>query len=272
MTEKSRPRGSSPVLLESLEQMATIRQPCQGVRQRNRGDLPVHGLEPRVRLAQPLGLALELVLQGHDAPCAAQACLELAPHDRLGDVIVGAGIERLDQLPLVIAGRQHDGVSHRTRGRTAHRAAQPDAVESGHQQIGDENVGPSRAEHGEGLDAVDGGLDFESHRHQQPRQRQSLGFHVFRDQHAQTRFRRRGGDAIAHRDRIAGRCTRRRLCRRRGGLVLQREQIRYRDIAGLDVQISTPVVPRCQHVRENDLDLLAIETEPFEPRCKSFGR
>jgi hypothetical protein len=81
-----------------------------------------------------------------------------------------------------------------------------------------------------------------------------------------------GGGAIAHRDRIAGRCTRRRLCRRRGGLVLQREQIRYRDIAGFHVQISTPVAPRCQHVRENDLDLLAIETEPFEPRCKSFGR
>jgi hypothetical protein len=174
-------------------------------------------------------------------------------------IIVGAGIERLDQVPLVIAGRQHDGVSHRTRGRTAHRAAQPDAVESGHQQIGDENVDRALSHHLERRLAVGHRADLETLRLQQPRHADALRLGVLGEHHAQLRSLAAG--------RGLGR-TDPRLRRRLA--VVERQQFRGGRVAGLDVELDAPLAPRRDDLLEQRLEARPLDREALQQRAEAL--
>ena len=62
---------------------------------------------------------------------------QLLNAERLGHVVVGAGIERLDLGPLLITHRQHDDGGRRL---AAYPAAQLYAAHARHHQIGDDQV------------------------------------------------------------------------------------------------------------------------------------
>ena len=71
------------------------------------------------------------------AEIGADARQEFLHAERLGDVIVGARIQRLNLSPLLTAHREHDDGNLRLRPQMA---AQFQAVHVGHGQVGDDHI------------------------------------------------------------------------------------------------------------------------------------
>src|SRR5271165_2216247 len=75
---------------------------------------------------------------GRAAQRSANAGQQFATAERLGDVVIGSGIQRLDLAALLAANREHDD---RDLRNFAELAAQLDAVHVRHSEVGDHQVG-----------------------------------------------------------------------------------------------------------------------------------
>ena len=90
-----------------------------------------------VRAAQ-FGHALgELLLQRGDAHPDVDAGAQLVEIDRLGHVVIGAGVETGDEIGAAIARRQQQDVQTIEARRRPHAPAQFDSIELGHRPIDD---------------------------------------------------------------------------------------------------------------------------------------
>ncbi len=93
---------------------------------------------------------------GRTAKMGAHAGEELLNAERLGDVVVGAGIEGLHFGVLLIAhGEDEDGCA----GFAANRAGEINAGHAGHHQVGDDEVGVPFFKETEGFLGIVGGAD-----------------------------------------------------------------------------------------------------------------
>ena len=98
---------------------------------------------------------------------ALRSAAQMRPHPRqqllnaewLGDVVVGAGIERFHLRPLVLANRQNQ---HRRRATRADGAADIDAAHARHHQVGDHQVGRPVAKDAQALLGIVGGAHIVS--------------------------------------------------------------------------------------------------------------
>ncbi len=121
-------------LVEPLLQMAAV------VDRRQRIGLR-HVPQPLVRLEQlPLAL-LERVLQSFDAQHRLHARLELGEIDRLGDVVVGAGLEPFDLALGRVERRLHDDRDEGQGIASFHPPRDLDPVDLGHHDVEQDEIG-----------------------------------------------------------------------------------------------------------------------------------
>ena len=109
------------------------------------GDLRRHALLERgVPLLDFVGQRLDRVVQALDAQHRAHARGERRMVDRLGQVLVAAGLEPGDHVLRVGHRGDHDDRRERERGVGAQPPADLDAVELGHHDVEQDQVGLSR--------------------------------------------------------------------------------------------------------------------------------
>ena len=84
----------------------------------------------------------------------AQPGQQLLERERLGEVVVGAGVEPLDPVADRVAGGEHE--DRQVVARRAERAGRLDAVEPRHHHVDHDRVGRDAADAGERLGAVAG--------------------------------------------------------------------------------------------------------------------
>ena len=103
-------------------------------------------------LAQLLARGNELMLQLHDARPRPHPGAKLPGVERLGDVVVRAGVEAGDDVLVLIVCCQQDGVDVAAVGETPDRAAHLEPVRLGHRPVDDGQAGAVGA--GELLDRL----------------------------------------------------------------------------------------------------------------------
>ena len=119
----------------------------------------------------------------HDpAQQRAQPGQQLLQGERLGEVVVGAGVETLDPVADGVAGGEHQD-RHVVAGR-AQRPGRLDAVEPRHHHVHHDDVGVLAPTRDQGLGAVGGQRDLVAVELQRPAQRVAHGLVVVDDEHA----------------------------------------------------------------------------------------
>ena len=83
-------------------------------------------------------------------------CQQFIHAERFRDVVISAGIERLDLRALLVSYRKHDDGNSRLRSKMA---AKLDTVHVGHPKVGDHEVGCPRFHHLQCIVAIGSGSD-----------------------------------------------------------------------------------------------------------------
>ena len=124
-------------LVDALVEMPTVVESCERIRLR-------HVAQLLVDFEQLLLSLLECFLQALDAEHRAQARLELRKVDRLGDVVVGTGLEPFHLVLGRVERRLHDDRNEGQRLVALDLPRDLDAADFGHHDVEQDEIGRRR--------------------------------------------------------------------------------------------------------------------------------
>jgi hypothetical protein len=148
---------------------------------------------PLLERARPLpelrGLSLRLVVQPLDAQQGTNPREELLAVDGLGEEIVGSRLQTADAFLLGVQRGDHHDRQHRVARVGANPATGFEAVEAGHDDVEEDEVGPLRGNLPQGFFAALGGADLVAVESQDVVEQRDVGCRVIDHEDSRGRVR-----------------------------------------------------------------------------------